>query len=162
MRYLIIFLIGFFLGGFYNGNFLAFGKKVKDLVFKKERSQSIVYEREAETRAPRPRAKAIRRTAPVVKTAPREQVPVQRARVSDGHQKVYTVQVASFKRMEQAKKLVRSLTHQEYDAYIAPKNPSKPDDFYRVCVGESISHEQAKIMNRRLKSKFKDSFVYSF
>lgn len=171
MRYLIIFLVGFFLGGFYNGNLLAFGKKAKELVFEKTRSEKIVYEREEEVvRERQPKKRQVVRAVPrreevTVRPRPKPRVqskPKAVQRPIATREKVYTVQVASFKRMSQAKKMVNSLTNQEYDAYIAPKNPTKPDDYYRVCVGESVTLDQAQVMNRRLRSKFKDSFVYSF
>ncbi|MBZ0166764.1 MAG: SPOR domain-containing protein, partial [Candidatus Omnitrophica bacterium] len=81
---------------------------------------------------------------------------------TSGREQLYTVQVASFKSKQQASKYVEQLVGQQYDAFIAPARNNKPVDRYRVCIGETISPDQAKVLNTKLRSKFKDSFIYSF
>ncbi len=165
MRYIIIFLVGFFLGGFFKGNLIELGVKAKEMVLQDRSERQPVAEDEfivttsQSEREPR-RETVVTRRQPVEPVPERQYKAVSKPQPT--RQKVYTVQVASFKQVKQAKKLVDQLTNQEYNAYIAPKKADRPDDLYRVCVGESASLDQAKSMNRKLKSRFKDSFVYSF
>lgn len=84
-----------------------------------------------------------------------------KAAMADREQ-LYTVQVASFKTQGQANKYVEQLVQQKYDAFVAPVNREKPVDWYRVCIGETISPDQAKVLSAKLKPKFKDSFIYAF
>lgn len=167
MRYVIIFLVGFFLGGFFKGNLIDLGVKVKEMVFKEQAEPQTISDDEFvittsdSSRQPR-RERVVQRREPIAQPVQKRQVVKAVTKPRASRQKVFTVQVASFKQVKQAKKLVDQLTHQEYDAYIAPKRTDRADDLYRVCVGESASLEQAKSMNRKLKSRFKDSFVYSF
>ena len=75
---------------------------------------------------------------------------------------MYTVQVASFKEVNQAKTLVDQLIKEKYDAYIAPIDMQNNKGWYRVCIGESTDRAQAQEKLENLKTKFKGSFVQAF
>ncbi|MBP9854471.1 MAG: SPOR domain-containing protein [Candidatus Omnitrophica bacterium] len=158
MRYVIVFLIGFFVGGFFGGDLGLFFKKTKNIVLQKtqdeEKSIEVTDDSESQPiiiEVEQPKPKPIEKK---VVLPPKE--------THSGQEKLYTVQVASFKTREQADKYVKDLVNQEFDAYVSPSRPSEPGNFYRVCIGETISLDQAKALNSKLKSKFKDSFVYQF
>lgn len=163
MRYIIIFLIGFFLGGFFGGDLGLFLNKTKNIVLKKDQKEQkdepLVITATAVNPPPRvieiaqPEPKPVEQR--VYKAVSPKTTPADR-------EKIYSVQVASFKTREQANKFVEELIKQEYDAYIPPSRPSEPANRFRVCIGETISMEQAKSLNTKLKAKFKDSFVYEF
>lgn len=163
MRYIIIFLIGFFLGGFFGGDLGLFLNKTKNLVLKKDQKEQndepvAITATEAQ---PQPKVMEIAQPAPKpVEQRVYKAVTPQAA--TAGREKIYSVQVASFKTREQANKFVEELIKQEYDAYIPPSRPSEPANRFRVCIGETISMEQAKALNSKLKAKFKDSFIYEF
>lgn len=76
------------------------------------------------------------------------------------NKRIYTVQVASFRKISQAEKYVAAIQQKGFDAYIAPR--TKRDGLYRICIGESLSKDQALENHARLKSEFKDSFVQVF
>ena len=160
-RYIIIFLIGFFLGHAFSGNLGLLFQKTKELVLgisepRNEREYRVVAAppREREEYAPVPVAKKKRTTYRAVGKKPKPSAP--------GREQVYTVQVASFKTKQKATSFVEELVDQQYDAFIAPINTDDPVSRYRVCIGETISPDQAKVLNAKLKSKFRDSFVFSF
>lgn len=166
MRYIIIFLIGFFLGGFFGGDLGLFIQKTKSLVLPRSEKQE-----DKETRVEPKTAEYIPKTKPKVVEVTQSKRPElkQKAAVAVAKKEttpadretIYAIQVAAFKTKEQASQYVEELSRQEYDAYIAPSGPSEPSKF-RVCIGETISMEQAKALNTKLKAKFKDSFIYEF
>ncbi|MGE0268841.1 MAG: SPOR domain-containing protein [Candidatus Omnitrophota bacterium] len=163
MRYFVIFLIGFFLGGFFGGDLGLLLNKTKNLISQKgdqkEKTQTI----SVVSNGPAPKPKVVEIVQPQPKPAEQKEVKaVPPKEAPFGREKVYSVQVASFKTREQAAQYVEQLVKQEFDAYIAPSRPSEPVNRYRVCIGETISMEQARALNTKLKPKFKDSFVYQF
>ncbi|MCA9394044.1 MAG: SPOR domain-containing protein [Candidatus Omnitrophica bacterium] len=166
-RYIIIFLIGFFLGHAFSGNLGLLLSKTKELALAAVNRNENPAPREyavVSTPAPRPTE------APEAVAEPREKRTTYQAvavrpkptPATANREQLYTIQVASFKTKRQATKYVEELVGQQYDAFIAPVHNEKPVDWYRVCIGETISPDQAKILNAKLKSKFKDSFIYSF
>ena len=71
--------------------------------------------------------------------------------------KVYTIQVASFKREEQAQRLATTLQQKGYDAaMVVPKG-----SYSIVCVGKFSNHTEAKDFSRKLKKDYKDLLVRS-
>lgn len=166
-RYIIVFLIGFFLGHAFSGNLGLLLNKTKELVLsavnRDERPEPPPYQ---VVSAPAPQTAA--RPVPVaeerkVRTNYQAVTPPPKAQPAVANrEQLYTVQVASFKTKRQATKYVEELVGQQYDAFIAPVHSDKPVDWYRVCIGETISPDQAKVLNAKLRTKFKDSFIYSF
>lgn len=168
-RYIIVFLIGFFLGHAFSGNLGLLFQKTKELVL--GISQPRVEQEYRVVSAP-PRSTSTQ--TPTRAAAP---VPVERNKRTSyqavgpkpkpkptvaGREQLYTVQVASFKTKQRASKYVEQLVGQQYDAFIAPSRSGNPTARYRVCIGETISPDQAKVLNTKLRTKFKDSFIYSF
>lgn len=71
--------------------------------------------------------------------------------------KQYTVQVASFKREDQAQRLATSLQKNGYDiTMVVPKG-----SYSIVCVGKFSKHSEAKSFSRKLKKQYKDLLVRS-
>jgi len=163
MRYIFIFLIGFFLGGFFGGDLGLFLNKTKNLVFNKDQKEQKEEPLTITATEAKPQPKVIEITQPAPKPVEQKVVKaVTPPAITADREKIYSVQVASFKSREQANKYVAELIKQEYDAYIPPSRPSEPANRFRVCIGETISMEQAKALNSKLKAKFKDSFIYEF
>lgn len=66
----------------------------------------------------------------------------------------YTIQIASFKEGEYAKKEAADLGKRGYDIFILPKG-----NYSIVCVGKFSRQEQARIMLGELKRKYKDCII---
>lgn len=168
-RYIIVFLIGFFLGHAFSGNLGLLLTRTKDLVVSalnrnenqpSQRQYQVVSKSE-----PAPRVVQVQQSSPPPKKKRTSYTAVDsrpKTKQSAQREQLYTVQVASFKTKKQATKYVERLVGQQYDAFIAPVRSDRPADWYRVCIGETISPDQAKVLNSKLKTKFKDSFIYSF
>ncbi|MCA9400403.1 MAG: SPOR domain-containing protein [Candidatus Omnitrophica bacterium] len=77
-------------------------------------------------------------------------------------QRIYTVQVASFKDLPDARKYVSQLIDKQFDAYIAPMDIGENKGWYRVCIGETTSLSHAKENLQKLQPTFKDSFIRYF
>lgn len=170
-RYIIIFLIGFFLGHAFSGNLGLLLTKTRDLALSVVKRQDSPAPREYQVVS----APSSQTAPPPSVTAEPEESAERRARTTyqavsipkktnptSNRQQLYTVQVASFKTKQQANKYVEELVGQQYDAFIAPVSSERPVDWYRVCIGETISPDQAKVLSTKLKTKFKDSFIYAF
>ena len=162
-RYIIIFLIGFFLGHAFSGNLGLLFQKTKELVTGVNEPRPAREYQVASSPPPQatpvkavsePAEQKKRTTYQAVERPPQKQVA--------GREQMYTIQVASFKTKNQAAKYVEQLVEQKYNAFIAPPQSDKPADWYRVCIGETISPDQAKALSAKLKPTFKDSFIYSY
>ncbi len=164
-RYIIVFLIGFFLGHAFSGNLGLLVSRTKDLVVSVVKGDRSRPPREFQVVSAPPAApQAVQTpTEPQRRQRTEYQAVAPRPKQSVANrEQLFTVQVASFKTRQQAAKYVDELVGQQYDAFIAPVRSDKPADWYRVCIGETISPEQAKVLNAKLKPRFKDSFIYSF
>ena len=171
-RYIIVFLIGFFLGHAFSGNLGLLLTKTRDLVMSVVKRDEPTPREFKVVSAPEPQrvepqAQRVERHPPAQSTERKQRTTYQavsrpkKSSPNNRHQ-LYTIQVASFKTKRQATKYVEELVGQQYDAFVAPVRSDRPADWYRVCIGETISPDQAKVLNAKLKTKFKDSFIYSF
>lgn len=71
-------------------------------------------------------------------------------------EKVYTIQVASFKTEEYAQKEAMALKKEGYEIIVIPKG-----DYSIVCVGKFSHYGEAKLFSGRLKKRYKDCLVRS-
>lgn len=75
---------------------------------------------------------------------------------------LFTVQVGSFTKKNQAQKFVDELHLQQIDAYIAPQDLALNQNVYRVYVGEHLNRPDAENQKADLAKRFKGAFVKSF
>jgi cell division septation protein DedD len=148
----IVFIVGILTGGFYFGGKDQVISKTKELIVRDhtdgEKTWMVVKKPKSVAVAPKPAVKP----AVISKTPPK---PPKKGQI-------YTVQVASFKDLNQARKYVNQLHEKDYDAYIAPVDIANKRGFYRVCIGESLSRDAVLMNLANLKSVFKGSFVQAF
>lgn len=72
---------------------------------------------------------------------------------------LYTVQIAAFKKKEDAVSLVNNLIKKEVNAFIELKDIQNNADLYRVYVGEYLNQLEARENANKLKSIFHDCFI---
>lgn len=70
--------------------------------------------------------------------------------------KIYTIQVASFKKEKYAQKEAMDLKKEGYEIFVLPKG-----NYSIVCVGKFAQKREAKIFSRKLKNKYKDCILRS-
>jgi len=79
-------------------------------------------------------------------------------RAESGEEKVvdkfYTIQVASFKKRDMAQKEAMQLQDKGYDIMVVPKG-----QYSIVCVGKFPVEEEAKVVSKELKKKYKDCLI---
>jgi len=68
--------------------------------------------------------------------------------------KIYTVQVASFKKEHHAQQEAQSLENNGYEIFVLPKGK-----YSIVCVGKFAQRDQAKEFSQRLRQKYKDCLI---
>ena len=71
-------------------------------------------------------------------------------------EKLYTVQVASFKKEEYAQKEAKDLEAKGYEIFVIPKG-----EYSVVCVGKFQEENQARRFSSKLRSKYKDCLIRS-
>ena len=71
-------------------------------------------------------------------------------------EKVYTIQVASFKTEEYAQKEAMALRKEGYEIIVIPKGK-----YSIVCVGKFFHYGEAKSFSGRLKKRYKDCLIRS-
>lgn len=144
-----IFVGGFLAGGIYFSNTANVYSTVKERIVK-NKDKVVLNQKVAGVVIPK-----------ATMDMPSKTEPVEKPKVEDGRN-IFTVQVASFKDLAQAKQYVDTLSKEDYDAYIAPADLVSNKGWYRVCIGESIDKAQAFANHEKLKAKFKGSFVQVF
>lgn len=70
--------------------------------------------------------------------------------------KIYTVQVASFKKEKYAQKEAMNLERKGYEIFVLPKGKHSI-----VCVGKFAQHDKAKSVSRKLRKRYKDCLIRS-
>ena len=75
--------------------------------------------------------------------------------------KLYSIQVHSFKDQTKAQKSVDDLKKAGYTPFLLRRDLKEKGIWYRVCVGEFESRQEANIKLAELRQKYKDSFVIS-
>lgn len=70
--------------------------------------------------------------------------------------KIYTIQVASFKRLRSAKKEAEELRRRGFEVKVLPKG-----NYKIVCVGEFKEKNEAASFKKKLPSRYKDSLIRS-
>ena len=159
IKTIIIFILGVVVGSFFPTQSQQLLLKAKNRIFTREKpTEEVVFVREENVQPVQAKAKTVTSKAQTVSK------PVQRVQAvrRPATNQIYTVQVASFKELQQANTMVKRLVNQEYNAYVAPIDLKEKNGWYRVCVGESSTAEQAKQYLTTLKPQFKDSFIQVF
>ncbi|MCD4780556.1 MAG: SPOR domain-containing protein [Candidatus Omnitrophica bacterium] len=72
---------------------------------------------------------------------------------------VYAIQIASFKKIERAKELLRELIQKDYDAYVVQKDLGSKGVWYRIYVGKFQTKDSADQALTDVKKNYKSSFV---
>lgn len=70
--------------------------------------------------------------------------------------KVYTVQVASFRKEEYAQKEAMDLKKKGYEILVLPKGK-----YSIVCVGKFAQRDEAKLFSKKLRKRYKDCLIRS-
>lgn len=150
IKYFLVFVLGVAVGSFFPVQSKQTLAKARNLIFSRERKATLAQNNEAPKETKKTTIKETAPETPKMAAKPQKAAPV------------YTVQVASFKELAQANKMVKELITKQYNAYIAPIDLQKPNGWYRVCIGESPTLQQAKAYQATIKSQFKDSFIQAF
>ena len=74
---------------------------------------------------------------------------------------LYTVQIASFKTLRQAKAFMNTVTQKQIDAYLAPLTEESPR-WYRIYVGEYVNKADAIKKLTQLRRDFPKAFLRGF
>lgn len=83
----------------------------------------------------------------------------QKGAVVEPSKKPLTIQVHSFQDQAKAQKALEDLRKQGFSGYIIKRDLKEKGIWYRVCVGEFETKQQAEEALTKLKEKYKDSFV---
>ncbi|HSV43569.1 MAG TPA: SPOR domain-containing protein [Candidatus Bathyarchaeia archaeon] len=70
--------------------------------------------------------------------------------------KIHTIQLASFKRQDQADALAEKLKKEGYDAFTLKKG-----NYYIVCAGHFADKQEAKKVSGVLKKRYRDCYIRS-
>jgi len=73
--------------------------------------------------------------------------------------KPFTIQVFSFKDKAKAQKAMDNIRQTGFPAYMVLRNLKEKGVWYRVCVGEFDTKEEADQMLAQLKKDYRESFV---
>ena len=74
---------------------------------------------------------------------------------------LYSIQVHSFQDQTKAQKSLDELKKAGYTPFLVRRDLKEKGIWYRVCVGEFETRQEANIKLAELKQKYKDSFVIS-
>jgi cell division septation protein DedD len=72
---------------------------------------------------------------------------------------MFVVQVATFRDVARAEKLVEALKKESFQGYISPGDLERKGRWYRVLVGDFKTKDEAAAQLPKLKEKFGDCFV---
>lgn len=78
---------------------------------------------------------------------------------SSGNGKVYTIQVAAFKKKSYADKAVKEAEAKGYSAYVDTHTHKDGTTWYQMCIGKLDSKESAKELLLKVKQGYQDGFI---
>ncbi|MCR4337618.1 MAG: SPOR domain-containing protein, partial [Candidatus Omnitrophica bacterium] len=106
-----------------------------------------------EAQEPEPLASAVARVPAVSEKLPAVEKPQEKI-LDKSAEGIYTVQVASYKKEDQAKDAAAKLQKKGYESLVLPKG-----DYSIVCVGRFNKKSEAQNLSRKLKKDYKDCLV---
>ncbi len=100
--------------------------------------------------------KISKKEAKIIQTSPAK----VKTKTKSPTQKVYSLQVASFRSPQEAQKYVRFLSRKGYEAFVRKVNLPQKGQWYRVYIGRFSNLKQAKNFGQQLQQKEKIKTYY--